>query len=330
MDICGQKFTIKDTFDTPITVPDCIVVTQNKLGTGHGEAKLYIASKDRMREFYGGEGFDAKCFILKQDLITYMHAMKSEYLYPSQEYKGRNEFAQLWEERMKKIEALDDMIEFSIHDQAQIEGSRGYVNSSDQGYKLIRELSLPLVSYISAMELTDVHNNPIYYWKLFADFEAISDKANATVFRYGKKEKLNAKNLRERNGEKKENELRQARIGQGLYREKLLNECPFCPITMINDERLLIASHIKPWAVADNKEKIDPKNGLILSPLYDKLFDKGFITFTDERRVKISNWLSPQNQKRIGLKNGDFFQLLPMDDERKKYLEYHRNYVFKG
>ena len=99
---------------------------------------------------------------------------------------------------------------------------------------------------------------------------------------------------------------------------------------MINDERLLIASHIKPWAVANNKEKIDPKNGFILSPLYDKLFDRGFITFTDERRVLVSNWLSPRNQKRIDLKNNDFFQMLPIDEFRKKYLEYHRELVFKG
>ncbi len=99
---------------------------------------------------------------------------------------------------------------------------------------------------------------------------------------------------------------------------------------MINDERLLIASHIKPWAVASDKEKIDPKNGFMLSPLLDKLFDRGFITFTDERRVKISNWLSPQNQKRIGIRNEDFFQLLPIDEKRKSYLAYHREFVFKG
>lgn len=230
---------------------------------------------------------------------------------------------------MEKIKHLNDVIEFNIHDQVQIEGPRGYVNSSDEGYNLIRELSLPLVSYISAMELSDKEGSSIYYWKLFADFDAISDKASATVFRYGKKDEkiTDAKKKKE---ERKDNELRQARIGQGLYRDKLLNECPFCPITMINDERLLIASHIKPWAVASNKERLDPKNGFILSPLYDKLFDRGFITFTDERRVKISNWLSPQNQKRIGIKNDDFIQLLPIDSERKFYLSYHRNFVFKG
>lgn len=329
MEIHGQQFKIEDTFDTPITVPDSFVLNPNKLGTGNGEAKLYIASKDKMRDFYGGEGFNAKCFILKKDLIAYMQAMKFEYLHPSQQYRGHGKFADLWRERMEKIEKLNEIIEFDLQDQTQIEGPRGYVKSSDDGYQLIRELSLPLVSYISTMQLSKADNTHVYYWKLFADFDAISDKTHAAVFQYGKRGKLgNPKEKEKENA--KEKELRQARIGQGLYREKLLNECPFCPITMINDERLLIASHIKPWVVSDNKEKIDPKNGFMLSPLYDKLFDRGFITFTDERRVRISNWLSPQNQKRIGIKNDDFFQLLPMDDARKQYLRYHREFIFKG
>ena len=330
MDICGEKFRIQDTFDTPITVPDCIVLSDNKLGKGHGEAKLYVTSKDKMRGFYGGEGFNAKCFLLKKDLITYMQAMKHEYEHPSQDYRGKENLARLWNERMGKIEGLGDVIEFHIQDQTQIEGPRGYVNSKDAGYELIREISLPLVSYISAMQLADAGGTPVYYWKLFADFDAISEKENATVFQYGKKKTGTEPSKDNKQKEKKETELRQARAGQGLYREKLLEECPFCPVTLINDERLLIASHIKPWAVSDNKERTDPKNGYMLSPLYDKLFDRGLITFTEDRRVKISNWLSPQNQKRIGIKNGQFFQLLPMDDARKAYLEYHRDIVFKG
>lgn len=247
---------------------------------------------------------------------------------PTQDYRGKDELADLWQSRMQKVEQLQEVIEFSIHDQTQIEGSRGYVNSNDEGYYLIRELSLPLVSYVSAMKLADKMGTFIFYWKLFADFEAIADKESALVFRYGKKEEIAQRQVSQK--EKKENELNRARIGQGMYRDKLLEECPFCPITMINDERLLIASHIKPWAVSNNKEKTDPKNGYMLSPLYDKLFDRGFMTFTDERHVMISNWLSPKNQKRIGINNDQFVQLLPMDEERKKYLAYHREYVFKG
>jgi predicted restriction endonuclease len=99
---------------------------------------------------------------------------------------------------------------------------------------------------------------------------------------------------------------------------------------MINEESLLIASHIKPWAVSDSKERIDPNNGFILSPLYDKLFDRGYITFTDDKRVTISNWLSRQVKERIGIKDNQLFQFLPVNDARAHYLEYHRTTVFKG
>jgi len=55
-------------------------------------------------------------------------------------------------------------------------------------------------------------------------------------------------------------EISKAREGQGKYRELLLEQCHFCLITMISDERLLIASHIKPWAASSDDEKIDPYN----------------------------------------------------------------------
>lgn len=80
----------------------------------------------------------------------------------------------------------------------------------------------------------------------------------------------------------------------------MLTECSFCFITQICEETLLFASHIKPYAAClDDHEKRDPNNGFILSPLYDRLFDRGFITFTDERRVKISKWLDDRNKARI-------------------------------
>ena len=199
----------------------------------------------------------------------------------------------LWQERMKKIEALDEMVIFTVREQSQILGPRGYVNSIDKAYELIREISLPLVSYISAMQL-DYKGQPMYYWKLFADFEEI-EKRKAFIENYGaaiRQEEEPFHGVREEEPVPKVAAVRYGREGQDEYRKKLLEECPFCPITMINEETLLIASHIKPWAVSDSKERIDPNNGFILSPLYDKLFDRGYITFSDDKRVSISNWLS--------------------------------------
>ena len=331
MIIEGQKFIVTDTFDTVQFVPDCFVLGVSNIGSGHGEAKFYITSKTRMRDFYGDEGFNVKCFILRSDLLAYMQAMRNEYLNPSQDYRGKEKMASLWEERVKHINSLPPVIEFSIQDQKQISGPRGYVNSSDDAYRLIREISLPNLTYISALRLRDNKGSTIFYWKLFADFEAIENIKTALVYTYGKKnseQKGTKENTKQ--STKKDEQLRYARVGQGIYREKLLQECPFCPITMINDERLLIASHIKPWAVSTDIERLDPKNGFMLSPLYDKLFDRGFITFTDERRMQVSNWLSPQNIRRCGLTDNSFIQLLPLDEKRLEYLAYHREFVFKG
>lgn len=330
MKIDDQKFKFENTLDSSITVPDSFVMSGSKIGRGNGEAKLYIAPKDIMYQFFGNSNsFQAKCFLLKTDLISYMNALHSEYLHPSQAYRSTEEMPKLWKERMDKISKLSDVIEFTVHSQDQIAGERGYVKSKDEGYQLIREISLPLVSYISIMELTDSSGSSIFYWKLFADFDAISDKREAMVFTYGKKgEKIISRpTLKEST---LQSEIRRARQGQGVYRDKLLAECPFCPITMINDERLLIASHIKPWAVATNKERVDHKNGFILSPLYDKLFDRGFMTFTEDRKIILSNWISPANKKRLGIVEGQFVQMLPLDDERQAYMEFHRSSVFKG
>ncbi len=329
MIIAGQKFDISDTLDSSITVPDCLVKRNNKIGGGNGEAKLYITSKPSMYDFFGEPGFTVRCFILRQDLEDYMNAIHAEYLHPSQSYRGVDEMPKLWVERMNTINALPEVIEFNVKDQDQIIGPRGYIKSSDFGYDIIREISLPLVSYISVMRLVDKSGLPVFYWKLFADFDAISDKRDALVFTYGKKGEKDAKYIKPKETSRQK-EIRYARVGQGLYREKLLSECPFCPITMINDERLLIASHIKPWAVSSETEKLDYKNGFMLSPLYDKLFDRGFMAFTEDRCIVLSNWISPSNKKRIGIKEGQFVQMLPLDDFRKEYMKFHRASVFKG
>lgn len=327
MKIAGQDFKFIDTFKNSIAIADSWVVPSNKTGGGNGEAKLYISNKDIMRAFYGKAGFKAQCFITKKDLLAYMNAIQTEYLSPSQFYRNKDNMQDLWVKRIEKINVLPEVIEFTIHDQEQISGPRGYVNSTDKAYNLIREIALPYISYIAVMKL-QLGDSDVFYWKLFADFAEI-DKRKAYVINYGKKDEIIL--LPESKPDnKKQKEYRQAREGQGKYREALLQECSMCPITGITEESLLIASHIKPWAVCNDTEKIDPKNGFILSPLYDKLFDRGYITFTPDRRVKITNWLSTHEKNRIGIKDNQQIPILPIDDERVFYLKYHNEVVYKG
>lgn len=78
----------------------------------------------------------------------------------------------------------------------------------------------------------------------------------------------------------------QSRIGQGVFRKSLFEKYHgHCIITGISHPKLLVASHIKPWAVSSNKERLSVDNGLLLSATYDRLFDSGLITFDRQGRI---------------------------------------------
>lgn len=318
------KYNILAVYDISVTVPDSFVVNNNKTCNGHGEAKFYMGPKDVMRNFYTGnvknEGFVVDCFVLKRDLLQYMQTIHHEYQYPSIKYRGmgtKKNMQSLWDSRLDDIQSLDDVLLFQIQDQNQIEGPRGYVKvlgkkNDKNGYQLIREISLPFVSYVSVMKLQEVETDNIYfYWKLFTDFTQMAE-LQYLAKNYGKKK--NARYYRKRDG-------------QIQYKQKLYEQFKRCPFTKIDDTRLLIASHIKPWAICNNNEKTDVSNGLLLSPLFDKLFDRGFISFKDNGELIISDWLSEENKNRIDF-NYDI-ENLNLTPERKSYLEYHRSYVLK-
>ncbi|MGN1458491.1 MAG: HNH endonuclease [Acutalibacteraceae bacterium] len=120
--------------------------------------------------------------------------------------------------------------------------------------------------------------------------------------------------------------IAKVRTLQQSYRKKLLNTLKFCPITGISDKRLLVASHIKPWCISSSEEKLDIFNGFILSPLYDKLFDSGLITFTDKKEMILSSTLSEDTIKKLNIKNG-IYSDLPING-REKYLDFHNQKIF--
>ncbi len=120
--------------------------------------------------------------------------------------------------------------------------------------------------------------------------------------------------------------LSKVRICQNKYRKNLLHLLKKCPITGIMDKRLLVASHIKPWCLSSAEERLDVFNGFILSPLYDKLFDQGLITFTTEKRVLYSSTLSERTLSIIRAEN-DYCENLPVAN-REKYLAFHNEKIF--
>jgi predicted restriction endonuclease len=141
-------------------------------------------------------------------------------------------------------------------------------------------------------------------------------------------DKVEKKILQRSISEYSKTQLVESRIGQGVFRSNL--ECveDKCRLTGVTDKRFLIASHIKPWKESDDAEKLDGNNGLFLSPHADKLFDKGWISFTDDGFILCDNAEIKDLMKTWGL---DSNKLVGSFNERqKKYLAYHRENIFKA
>ena len=80
----------------------------------------------------------------------------------------------------------------------------------------------------------------------------------------------------------------QVRANQHLFRRAVLNSYNSrCCISGLTDERLLVASHIVPWR-DDQRNRLNPQNGLCLSALHDRAFDRGLIAVSPDYRVLIS------------------------------------------
>lgn len=119
-----------------------------------------------------------------------------------------------------------------------------------------------------------------------------------------------------------------ARNGQGIFRDKIISKYHKCIITGISDKRLLIASHIHPWRSANNEDRLSEENGLSLSPLYDKLFDKGLISFNKDMKLIISKDMQQDDIKKIGFNTDEIYIHSP-SQELKRNMEYHRDKIFK-
>jgi hypothetical protein len=98
-----------------------------------------------------------------------------------------------------------------------------------------------------------------------------------------------------------------ARRGQGLFRKRVQEIEARCRITRVDRPEHLRASHCKPWRDADNAERLDGENGLLLTPSIDHLFDRGFISFRDDGRLLVSPVAHQRSISGMGVPvDGDF------------------------
>ena len=88
------------------------------------------------------------------------------------------------------------------------------------------------------------------------------------------------------------------RVNQSFFRSSILASYNnTCCITGIKQPEFLIAGHIKPWSV-DEKNRLNPQNGIAINALHDKAFETGLLTITTDFKVKISPVLLKQKKSK--------------------------------
>ena len=161
-------------------------------------------------------------------------------------------------------------------------------------------------------ELTD-----IYLWRPSHIGKSTKTKISMSgVVSQDRKKKYKPPSVTERRG------LVTSRVGQGYYRQQIIEKWGgVCAVTGVDKKSILIASHIISWSESSDEERLDVENGILLSPVFDALFDQHLISSEDDGTILISERLSEENIDQLGLKK-DIKIAISLG--MKKYLKKHR------
>jgi putative restriction endonuclease len=118
-----------------------------------------------------------------------------------------------------------------------------------------------------------------------------------------------------------------ARVGQGLFKQRVIQIETSCRITGVDNLSHLVASHCKPWRDSTNEERLNGENGLLLTPSIDHLFDRGFIGFEDSGDLMISPVAHKPSLQRMGVETNRSINVGQFTEGQRQFLEYHRNSV---
>ena len=259
---------------------DSFIHRSNKLAQfdGNGESKKHVGTYNgelgqRISNFFdystwGLEHFDNEkkrktivsaresgaviqentCFFSKTNLLKYLDDAKAEYYAQEQIY--HNDISVYFNERYQEVQSIEtEHIPFSIYDASDNlsqRQNRGYIRSDDSIWKLWRELILPKISYLSILKLvpvlpTEENNRPIFYFRILLDYQFRTFVHPSALQIIDEVAVVDIPELEEIK--------KSYRIGQERYRRAVIEYMPQCPFSKITDERLLIASHIKPYSV---------------------------------------------------------------------------------
>ncbi|RZB35057.1 MAG: putative restriction endonuclease [Desulfobacteraceae bacterium Eth-SRB1] len=121
------------------------------------------------------------------------------------------------------------------------------------------------------------------------------------------------------------------RVNQSFFRKMILSSYNSkCCITGLPVEKLLVASHIIPWA-QDTQNRLNPQNGLCLNALHDKAFDIGLITIDESYCVVISTEIRNLNSTKAKMildYEGITMTMPNRFIPSQEFLSYHREKIF--
>ncbi len=272
------------------------------------------------------------CFFSKTNLLKYLDDAKAEYYAQEQIY--HNDISVYYNKRYQEVQNIStEYIPFSIYDASDNllqRQNRGYIRSDDSIWKLWRELILPKISYLSILKLvpvfpTEENSRPIFYFRILLDYQFRTFVHPSALLLIEEVAVVDIPKLEEIK--------KSYRIGQEKYRRAVIEYMPQCPFSKITDERLLIASHIKPYSVCIKEKRddqaLDYLNGLALSPTYDRLFDQGYITFSDSGELICGTQLSSYTWEKLNINPTAKNKMRIFPENRESYLDYHRKHVFQ-
>ncbi|MGI8635347.1 MAG: HNH endonuclease [Segetibacter sp.] len=134
-------------------------------------------------------------------------------------------------------------------------------------------------------------------------------------------------------GEYKVREVK-TRVNQNVFRQIVIaNYSGKCAVSGIDIPDLLVASHIIPWSKSE-EERLNPENGICLSPLYDRAFDKGYIGINERFEILLSNDLKRKSKQEYHEK---YFAPLAGSNiimpkkyyPKKDFLQFHLDNIFR-
>jgi len=121
-----------------------------------------------------------------------------------------------------------------------------------------------------------------------------------------------------------------ARRGQGEFRKQVLQIERRCRLTGVDDPEHLRASHIQPWEKSDHRQRLDRHNGLMLAPHVDHLFDRGYISFSNDGTLLVASDAIRRLLETWGIDaDAPSNAPRPFRPEQCVYLDWHRTNRFE-